>query len=95
MATFSLINRSSGSSYFFIETVTTSSFYNENSVKGALGTYSNFTGSTISNFVTSSYIMGYVVPPGSSSFEFVPTTTIPSESVWFRGTGEITVTVTV
>ena len=95
MAVFSLANRSSGSAYFFIETVTTGSFYDENSVKGALGTYSNFTGSTISNFVTSSYIMGYVVPPGSSSFEFVPTTTIPSESVWFRGTGEITVTVTV
>ena len=95
MAIFSLINRSSGSSYFFIETVTTSSFYDENSVKGTLGTYSNFTGSTIFNFVTSSYIMGYVVPPGSSSFEFVPTTTVPSGSVWFRGTGEITVIVTI
>ncbi len=50
MPTFSLINRSSGSSYFFIETVTTSSFYDKNSVEGALGTYSNFTGSTIFNF---------------------------------------------
>jgi hypothetical protein len=95
MAIFSLVNRSSGSAYFVIETVTTSSFYDENSVKGALGTYSNFTGSTISNFVTSSYVMGYVVPPGSSSFEFVPTTTIPSGSIWFRGTGEITVIVTI
>ena len=95
MAIFSFVNRSSGSSYFVIETVTTSSFYDENSVKGTLGTYSNFTGSTIYSLVTSSYIMGYVIPPGSSSFEFIPTTTIPSGSVWFRGTGGITVTVTI
>jgi hypothetical protein len=93
MASFSFTNPSSGSAYFFMETVTTSSFYSAGSPTNAIGTYSAFTGS--SGLVTSSYIFGVVVPPGSSSFVFTPTSSIATGSVWFRGTGEITATITV
>lgn len=93
MASFSFTNPSSGSAYFFIETVTTSSFYSSNTPTNAIGTYSDFV--RVSGLVTSSYIFGVVVPPGSSSFVFTPTTSIVTGSVWFRGTGEITATITV
>jgi surface protein len=91
MAIFSFINRSSGSSYFVIETVTTGGFYDENSLNGTLGAYYNFTGSNQYSLVSSNHIAGYVVPPGSSSFEFNPTEYIQTGSVWFRGTGDLTV----
>jgi len=91
MAVFSFINRSSGSSYFVIETVTTGGFYDENSLNGTLGAYYNFTGSNQYSLVSSNHIAGYVVPPGSSSFEFNPTEYIQTGSVWFRGTGDLTV----
>ena len=93
MASFSFTNPSSGSAYFVMETVTTSSFYGAGSPTNALGAYSAFTGS--SGLVTSSYIFGVVVPPGSSSFVFTPTASIATGSVWFRGTGNITATITV
>jgi surface protein len=91
MAIFSFVNRSSGSAYFVLETFNTGGFYDSNSLNGALGTYYNFTGSTQYSLVSSNYIMGYVVPPGSSSFEFNPTEYIQTGSVWFRGTGDFTV----
>ena len=91
MAVFSFINRSSGSAYFVIETVTTGGFYDENSLNGTLGAYYNFTGSNQYSLVSSNHIAGYVVPPGSSSFEFNPTEYIQTGSVWFRGTGDLTV----
>ena len=93
MATFSFINLSSGSVYFVMETVTTSSFYNASSPTNALGTYSAFTGS--SGLVTSSYIFGVILPEGSSSFEFTPTASIATGSVYFRGTGNLTATITI
>jgi surface protein len=91
MAVFSFVNRSSGSAYFVLETFNTGGFYDSNSLNGALGAYYNFTGSTQYSLVSSNYIMGYVVPPGSSSFEFNPTEYIQTGSVWFRGTGDFTV----
>jgi surface protein len=91
MAIFSFVNRSSGSAYFVLETFNTGGFYDSNSLNGALGAYYNFTGSTQYSLVSSNYAMGYVVPPGSSSFEFNPTEYIQTGSVWFRGTGDFTV----
>jgi surface protein len=91
MAIFSFVNRSSGSAYFVLETFNTGGFYDSNSLNGALGAYYNFTGSTQYSLVSSNYVMGYVVPPGSSSFEFNPTEYIQTGSVWFRGTGDFTV----
>jgi hypothetical protein len=93
MATFSFINLSSGSAYFFMETVTTSSFYNASSPTNAIGTYSSFTGSN--GLVTSSYIFGVILPEGSSSFTFIPTASIATGSVYFRGTGNIIATITI
>jgi hypothetical protein len=93
MATFSFINLSSGSVYFFMESVTTSSFYTANSPTNAIGTYSSFTGS--GGLVTSSYIFGVILPEGSSSFVFTPTASIATGSVYFRGTGNLTATITV
>ena len=93
MASFSFTNPSSGSAYFVMETVTTSSFYDSSSPTNAIGTYSDFTGS--SGLVTSSYVFGVVIPPGSSSFVFTPSASIATGSVWFRGTGEITATITI
>jgi hypothetical protein len=76
-----------------MESVTTSSFYDASSPTNAIGTYSNFTG--VVGLVTSSYIFGVVVPEGSSSFVFTPTASIATGSVYFRGTGNLTATITV
>lgn len=94
MATFSFINLSSGSAYFVMETIPNSQrFFDSSSPTNAIGTYSNFT--RAGGLVTSSYIFGVVVPPGSSSFTFTPTTMINTGSVYFRGTGELTATITI
>lgn len=95
MAIFSFINRSSGSAYFVLETVPNSQgFFDSGSLRGAWGAYYNFTGSSPFAKVSSDYVFGYVAPPGSSSFEYNPTEYIQTGSVYFRGTGELTVTVT-
>jgi len=95
MAVFSFINRNSGSVYFVMETIRNANgFYDSSSLNGALGAYYNFTGSSQFDLVSSNYIAGYVVPPGSSSFEYNPTEYIQTGSVWFRGTGDLVATVT-
>ena len=95
MAIFSFINRSSGSAYFVLETVPNSQgFFDSSSLNGAWGAYYNFTGSSPFAKVSSNYVFGYVAPPGSSSFEYNPTEYIQTGSVYFRGTGELIVTVT-
>jgi len=95
MASFSFTNPSSGSAYFVMETVITSSFYNAGSPTNAQGAYGNFTNVSVNGLVTSSYIFGEVIPPGSSSFTFFPSSTILTGSVYFRGTGELTATITI
>ena len=95
MASFSFTNPSSGSAYFVMETVTTSSFYGAGSPTNARGAYDNFINASTGGLVTSSYIFGEVIPPGSSSFTFFPSSTILTGSVYFRGTGELTVTITI
>ena len=95
MAVFSFINRSSGSAYFVLETVPNSQgFFDSSSLNGAWGAYYNFTGSSPFAKVSSNYVFGYIAPPGSSSFEYNPTEYIQTGSVYFIGTGELTVTVT-
>lgn len=96
MAVFSFINNNVGSVYFTMETVrNVQGFYDTFSSASAVGVYSNFTGANASHLVTSSYIFAEVIPPGSSSFTFTPTTMIDSGSVYFRGTGNLTVTITI
>ncbi len=95
MAVFSFVNRNSGSVYFTIETIRgADGFYNSGSLRGALGAYYNFTGSSQYDLVSSDYIAAYIVPPGSSSFEFNPTEYIQTGSVYFRGTGDLVATIT-
>jgi hypothetical protein len=81
----------SGSSYFCIETVTTSSMYDSNSLKGCDG---NWVVSESMGFVTSYYIAGAVIQNSSSSITFTPSNTIPIGGVKFRGTGEYTLIIT-
>jgi len=76
----------SGSSYFLMQTNPNSvGFYNSSSL-------ANFSGSYVTSqsmgLVTSSYVMGVVVQPGVSSFEFTPDLNIVSGSNYqLRGTG--------
>ena len=86
-----LFNNPSGSSYFCIETVTTSSMYDSNSLKGCEG---DWVVSESMGFVTSHYIAGAVIQNNSSSITFTPSNTIPVGGVNFRGTGEYTLTIT-
>ena len=87
-------NNPSGSSYFTLETVTTSSFYDASSLTNTLGVYSNFVNLSRDGLVTSSYISSVVVPNGIGSFTFDPTFSVfGTSSVYIRGTGEFTATV--
>jgi len=81
----------SGSSYFCLETYTTSSVYDFNSLKGCEG---NWVVSESMGFVTSSYIAGAVIQNNSSSITFTPSNAIPIGGVKFRGTGEYTLIIT-
>ena len=87
MATFTFHNPS-GSSYFTMET--TRSFdtgtYLAGTPKYASGSFSQFTGSD--SIVQSDFIFSQVVPPGTSSFVFSNSVTVPTGCVFFRGTGE-------
>jgi len=90
LKTFTFTNPS-GSSYFTMETTTTSSFYNNLSPKNFEGTY---VVSQSMGLVTSSYISSVVVQPGISSFKFTPTYTIVSGSNYYlRGTGMYSLTI--
>jgi surface protein len=95
MAKFTFTNPSGDVAYFFMETVRNNQgYYDESSLKSAKGAYWNFTGSTVDTLISSNYIFGWVVQPGSSSFEYNPTDYIPTGSVYFRGTGNYLVNVT-
>tara|TARA_R100001509_G_C4882623_1_gene220652 strand:- start:3393 stop:3680 length:288 start_codon:yes stop_codon:yes gene_type:complete len=86
-ATFTFHNPS-GSAYFVMETTRSldTGTYLTGTPKYASGSFSEFTGSN--SIVQSDFIFGQVVPPGTSSFKFNNTITIPVENVFFRGTGE-------
>jgi hypothetical protein len=82
--TFTFTNPS-GSSYFTIETIPTSTgVYNASSPKNCIGTY---TTSASMGLVTSSYISSIVVQPGISSFTFVPSSPVTGTTYRLRGTG--------
>jgi hypothetical protein len=85
-----IFNNPSGSSYFVIETITTSSVYTSNSPKNCEGTY-NVPSSM--GLVTSSYVSGVVVQPGTSSFSFFPTSSVTGSTYRLRGTGAYELTI--
>lgn len=95
MPTFTFHNPS-GSSYFTMETVRNSDYrYDNASLKCASGSFSDFTGSNPDHIVQSDYIFAQVIPTGTSSFFFTGSVTIPTSSVFFRGTGMFNMIVTV
>ena len=97
MAVFSFVNNNDSSVYFTVETFRNELGFYESpfSPANAIGIYSNFTGINPEHLVTSSYIFSEVIPPGSSSFTFIPTSVISTGSVYFRGTGDMNVTITI
>ena len=95
MALFEFINPSA-SSYFTMETVRNYlGFYDSSSLKAASGSLNIVSNIPETGIVQSDYIWGTVVPPGSSSLAFSASLSIPTGSVYFRGTGEFTVNITV
>lgn len=94
MAIFTFHNPS-GSAYFTTEEASRDNrgFYTSASFKYGSGSFSNFTGSNPDHVVQSDYIWAQVIPPGTSSFEFIPHIEIPVSGVYFRGTGEFNVTI--
>ena len=83
--TFTFTNPS-GSSYFTMETIVTSTgFYESTSPKNFIGTY---VVSQSMGQVTSSYISSVVVQPGVSSFQFSPSNIpVVGTTYYLRGTG--------
>ena len=95
MALFEFTNPS-GSSYFTYETVRNSQgFYDSSSLKATSGSLNAISNVPSGAIIQSDYIWSTVVPQGSSSLAFTSSISVPSGSVYFRGTGEFTVTITV
>ena len=95
MATFEFINPSS-SAYFTYETVRNEiGFYDSASLKAASGSLTAISNVPEGGLIQSDYIWSTVVPHGTSSVEFIASLTIPTGSVYFRGTGEFNVTITI
>jgi hypothetical protein len=91
--TFAFTNPSE-SAYFTMETIPTSNgFYNSNSPKNTIGSYV-VSASIPQSLITSSYIASIVVPGGNSSFQFTPTNNITGTTLYLRGTGMYSLTVT-
>lgn len=84
LKTFTFTNPS-GSSYFTMETIPTSTgTYTNSSPTNFRGTYDV---SISMGLVTSSYISSVVVHPGISSFTFTPSSAITGTTYRLRGTG--------
>ena len=82
--TFTFTNPS-GSSYFTMETIPTSTgFFEASSPKNFSG---SFVVSESMGLVTSSYIASVVVQPGTQSFKFTPAITVTGTTYYLRGTG--------
>jgi len=75
----------SGSSYFTMETIPTSTgFFEASSPKNFSG---SFVVSASMGLITSSYIASIVVQPGTQSFKFTPAITVTGTTYRLRGTG--------
>lgn len=94
MALFEFINPNE-SSYFIMETVRNNQgFYDSSSLKAASGSLNIVSNIPSTGIVQSDYIWGTVVPPGSSSLAFTASLEVPTGSVYFRATGEFSVSIT-
>ena len=82
----------SGSSYFTMETIPSSSgFYEAASPKNFSGSY---VVSESMGLVTSSYIASVVIQPGTQVFKFTPAITVTGTTYYLRGTGAYSLNIT-
>ena len=89
---FSFTNPSSGSAYFILEAVRNDSgFYDSTSNKVAEGVYS--LGSGFDSLVTSSYIAGVVIEPGTHVMSINFDNTTPISGSFLRSTGGISLVI--
>ena len=89
--TFTFTNPS-GSSYFTMETIPSSSgFYEASSPKNFSG---SFVVSESMGLVTSSYIASIVVQPGTQTFKFTPAITVTNTTYYLKGTGMYSLNIT-
>ena len=89
LKTFTFTNPSA-SSYFTMETITTSSIYTSTAPKNFSGSYVT---SASMNLVTSSYIASVVVQPGTSVFTFTPASSVTGTTYYLKGTGMYSLTI--
>jgi len=95
MALFEFINPSA-SSYFVYETVQNNQgVYDDTSLKAASGSLSLISNIPEGGIIQSDYVWAAVIPPGTSSIAFTASIAVPTGSVWFRGTGEFYVNITI
>jgi hypothetical protein len=78
------ITNNTGSSYFVLETVRD---YNGVTPKNLSGSLTNF--SNIAYHVADDYKAGFVLPTSTNSFDFTPANNVVKETLMFRGTGGI------
>ena len=82
----------SGSSYFVMETArNANSFYTSSSPNNIDGVFAI---SSSMNFSTSSYIAGFEIPSGVSAFDFTPTNNVTGTTLYLRGSGMYSLTIT-
>ena len=87
---------STGSAYLTVETVRDSKgFYDSTRPVNAEGLYSLFSGIDQNTLITSSYISSVVVPEGGGVYQFTPASNIALSSSFLRGTGGISLDITV
>ena len=78
------------STYFTLEAVRNADgFYTNSSPVVSVGTF-NISASMLPGFVTSSNVFSLVVPPGTSSFTFAPSSAITGSNYRLRGEGQFT-----
>jgi hypothetical protein len=83
------INNPTNSAYFTLETTrNTQGIYDVNSPKNVSGSFAN-----TFNLVQSDYIASVALVSGSNSFTFVPSTNVVGTSLYMKGTGDITLTI--
>ena len=93
---FSITNTTStGSAYFTVETVKNYSGSYAGQPTNALGSYASFSDIDQNTLITSSYISSVVVPGGGGIYQFTPNENIAVSSSMLRGTGGITLEITV
>ena len=86
---------STGSAYFTVETVKNYSGSYAGQPTNALGLYSSFSDIEQDFLITSSFVSSVVVENGGGIYQFTPTSNIALSSSFLRGTGGITLDITV